>query len=154
MILLSTVATWIVSHAWRCSLMVHIVTDHTIECTVAVMMLIRIMMVILWAGCVVTMTIGWRKLLLRCEMRHWWLHLRQLLAIIWTGSTLRAIRESFSIRYETIWCRWWWRLATGCSTIVRDGWWFLCYLSSNVRLIWFYFTCTVEEENIIENEFA
>lgn len=136
------------NHAGRRPLMIHIVADDAVECTV-VMMLIGIVMVILWAGCVVTMTTGCWNLLLRCEMRHGWrlLLLLLLLAIVWAESTLRAVRRSFAIRYETIWCRWW-RLATGCSTIAAavkrwsDGWRLLRDLSSNVRLIWFYFTCT------------
>lgn len=135
------------SHAWWRPLMVHIVTDNTIECTVVVM-LIRVVVVVLWAVWVVTMTTGCRNLLLRCEMRHWWLllllrRLLLLLTIARTGSTFRTIQWAFAIRYETIWCRWW-RLATGCSTIVEgwSGWRFLRDFSSNVRLIWFYFTCT------------
>lgn len=136
------------SHAWCCPLVIYIVTDNTIECTVVVM-LIGVVMVVLWAVCVVTMTTGCRNLLLRCEMRHWWLLLLLLwrlllLTVTWTGSTFRTIQWTFAIRYETIWCRWW-RLATGCSTIVEgwsDGWRFLRDFSSNVRLIWFYFTCT------------
>lgn len=145
MILLSTVTTHGVPHHARCrSLMIHIITDDPVECAI-VMMLIRIVVVVLWAVCVVTMTTGCWNLLLRWEMRYWWLRRRLLLllAIAGTDPALWSVWRSFAIRYETIWCRWW-RLATGCSTIGwwRYGWRFLRDLSSNVRLIWFYFTCT------------
>lgn len=143
MILLSTVATHGVPHARCRPLMIHVIADNPVECAI-VMMLIRIMVVVLWAVCVVTMTTGCWNLLLRWEMRYWWLGRLLLLLLLQTitgaGSTLRSLRRSFAIRYETIWCRWW-RLATGCSTIGRYGWRFLRDLSSNVRLIWFYFTC-------------
>lgn len=134
MILLSTATS---HHVCR-PLMIHIVAHHAVECRVAVVMLIRVVMVILWADGVVTMTTGGGNLLLRSEMRllAWWR--LQLLTIA------RTIRRTLAIRCETIWCRYW-RLATGCSTIVEwwsDGRRFLRDLSSNVRLIWFYFTCT------------
>lgn len=113
-------------------LVFHIITDDSIECRIGLINQIR-----RWVGLIVAMTMCLR---LCIEWRRW-----VLSVVVEISHQMVLVRTFDTITwYETIRYRWW--LATGHrSTIIHrwaavDRWEFFCNFSSNIRLIWLYFS--------------